>query len=69
MHLLWVPATGTVTGNNRVSAVSIYLGNWRKAKQRLPKLHYDAFCRIHEVAAFLVVENSQDLNARDFDEE
>ena len=32
-------------------------------------LHYAAFCGLHDVVKFLIVERSQDVNARGFDEE
>ena len=35
-------------------------------KARAPALHYAAFCGIHDIAAFLIVEKSQDVNARGF---
>jgi cytohesin len=36
------------------------------AKARATSLHYAALCGIHDVAAFLIVEHSQDVNARGF---
>ena len=41
----------------------------RPVKARATPLHYAAFCGIHDVAAFLIVEHSQDVNARGFDED
>jgi ankyrin repeat protein len=38
----------------------------RPVKARATALHYAAFCGIHDVAAFLIVEHSQDVNARGF---
>jgi ankyrin repeat protein len=38
-------------------------------KARATALHYAAFCGMHDVAAFLIVEHSQDVNARGFFEE
>jgi ankyrin repeat protein len=40
----------------------------RPIKARATPLHYAASCGIHDVAAFLIVEHSQDVNARGFDE-
>jgi ankyrin repeat protein len=34
---------------------------------RATALHYAAFCGIHDVAAFMIVEHLQDVNARGFD--
>jgi cytohesin len=34
---------------------------------RATPLHYAAFCGLHDIAAFLIVEHSQDVNARGFD--
>ena len=34
---------------------------------RATPLHYAAFCGMHDVAKFLIVEHSQDVNARGFD--
>ena len=39
----------------------------RPGKARATPLHYAAFCGIHDIAAFLIVEDSQDVNARGFD--
>ena len=36
---------------------------------RATPLHYAAFCGIHDVVKFLIVERSQNINARGFDEE
>jgi hypothetical protein len=41
----------------------------RPAKSRATPLHYAAFCGLHDVAMFLIVEHSQDVNARGFDDE
>jgi hypothetical protein len=41
----------------------------RPAKARATPLHYAAFCGMHDVAKFLIVERSQDVNARGFDGE
>ena len=41
----------------------------RPVKARATALHYAAFCGIHNVAMFLVVEHSQDVNARCFHNE
>ena len=38
----------------------------RPAEARATPLHYAAFCGIHDVAVFLIVEHSQDVNARGF---
>jgi ankyrin repeat protein len=40
----------------------------RPGKARATPLHYAAFCGIHDIVAFLIVEHSQDVNARGFDE-
>ena len=40
----------------------------RPSQARATPLHYAAFCGMHDVAKFLVVEHSQDVNARGFDE-
>ena len=40
----------------------------RREKARATPLHYAAFCGLHDIAAFLIVEHSQDVNARGFDE-
>ena len=39
------------------------------SKARATPLHYAAFCGMHDIAAFLIVEHSEDVNARGFDEE
>jgi ankyrin repeat protein len=39
----------------------------RPGTARETPLHYAAFCGMHDVTAFLIVENSQDVNARGFD--
>ena len=39
----------------------------RPGKARATPLHYAAFCGMHDVAKFLIVEHSPDLNARGFD--
>ena len=36
-------------------------------RPRAPPLHYAALCGMHDIAKFLVVEHSQDINARGFD--
>jgi ankyrin repeat protein len=41
----------------------------RPEKARATPLHYAAFCGIHDVAAFLIIEYSQDVNARGFKNE
>ena len=41
----------------------------RSGKARATPLHYAAFCGMHDIAAFLIVEHSQDVNARGFDDE
>ena len=38
----------------------------RPGKARATPLHYAAFCGLHDVAKFLIVERSQDVNARGF---
>ncbi len=38
----------------------------RPSQARATSLHYAAFCGIHDIAAFLIVEHSQDVNARGF---
>ena len=40
----------------------------RPERARTTPLHYAAFCGLHDVAAFLIVEHSQDVNARGFDD-
>ena len=40
----------------------------RPGKARATPLHYATFCGLHDVAKFLIVEHSQDVNARGFDE-
>jgi hypothetical protein len=45
---------------------SRYLHSERPRKTRATPLHYAAFCGMHEVATFLIVEHSQDMNARAF---
>ena len=45
---------------------------WRfesPAAPRATPLHYAAFCGLHDIATFLIVEHSQDVNARGFDAE
>ena len=39
----------------------------RPEKARATPLHYAAFCGLHDIAVFLIVEHSQDVNARGFD--
>jgi ankyrin repeat protein len=41
----------------------------RPERARAAPLHYAAFCGMHDVAAFLIVRHSQDVNARGFDNE
>jgi ankyrin repeat protein len=41
----------------------------RPEKTRATPLHYAAFCGMRDVAAFLIVEHSQDVNARGFEKE
>ena len=41
----------------------------RPVEARATPLHYAAFCGIYDIAAFLIVEHSQDINALGFDEE
>jgi hypothetical protein len=38
----------------------------RPKKARATPLHYAAFCGMHDVVKFLIVEHSQDVNARGF---
>jgi ankyrin repeat protein len=38
----------------------------RPTKARATPLHYAAFCGLHDIVAFLVVEHSQDVNTRGF---
>jgi len=44
---------------------------WRRSKRpaaaRATPLHYAALCGMHDIATFLIVEHSQDVNARGFD--
>ena len=40
----------------------------RPAKSRATPLHYAAACGLYDVAMFLIVEHSQDVNARGFDD-
>ena len=39
------------------------------AEARATPLHYAAVCNMHDIATFLIVEHSQDVNARGFDRE
>jgi ankyrin repeat protein len=39
----------------------------RPAAARATPLHYAAFCGMHDIATFLIIEHSQDVNARGFD--
>ena len=39
------------------------------SQARATPLHYAAFCGLHDVVKFLIVERSQNVNARGFDEE
>jgi ankyrin repeat protein len=41
----------------------------RPGKARATPLHYAAFCGIYDIAEFLIVEHSQDVNVRGFDNE
>ena len=41
----------------------------RPEKPRATPLHYAAVCNTHEIATFLIVEHSQDVNALGFDDE
>ena len=41
----------------------------RPVKARATSLHYAAFCGIHDVAAFLIIEHSQNVNAQGFNDE
>jgi hypothetical protein len=41
----------------------------RPGEARATPLHYAAACNMHDIAMFLIVEHSQDVNARGFDEE
>ena len=41
----------------------------RPEKARASPLHYASFCGMRDLAEFLIVEHSQDVNARGFDEE
>jgi ankyrin repeat protein len=41
----------------------------RPAKARATPLHYATVCNLHDIATFLIVEHSQDVNARGFGEE
>jgi ankyrin repeat protein len=43
-----------------------YRTSERPEKARATPLHYAAFCGIYDAAAFLIVEHSQDVNARGF---
>jgi len=38
----------------------------RLGKARATPLHYAAFCGVHDIAKFLILEHSQDVNARGF---
>ena len=40
----------------------------RPEKARATSLHYAAFCGMHDIAEFLIVEHSQDVNARGFND-
>jgi hypothetical protein len=40
----------------------------RPAEARATPLHYATVCNMHDIATFLIVEHSQDVNARGFDE-
>ena len=39
----------------------------RPGKARATPLHYAAFCGMHDITTFLIVDHSQDVNARGFD--
>jgi ankyrin repeat protein len=39
----------------------------RPSQARATALHYAAFCGLHDIVKFLIVEHSQDVNARGFD--
>ena len=39
----------------------------RPAAARATSLHYAALCGMHDIATFLIIEHSQDVNARGFD--
>jgi ankyrin repeat protein len=39
----------------------------RPAAARATPLHYATFCGMHDIAMFLIIEHSQDVNARGFD--
>ena len=41
----------------------------RPAKARATPLHYAVVCNMHDIATFLIVEHSQDVNARGFENE
>ena len=41
----------------------------RPGKARATPLHYAAVCNMHDIATFLIVEHSQDVNARGFGDE
>ena len=41
----------------------------RPAEARATPLHYAAVCNMRDIATFLIVEHSQDVNARGFDDE
>ena len=41
----------------------------RPVAPRARPLHYAAFCGMHDIAEFLIVERSQDVNARGFDQQ
>jgi ankyrin repeat protein len=46
--------------------------HWRSRRPieaRAAPLHYAAFCGMYDIAAFLIVEHSQDINAQGFDKE
>ena len=40
----------------------------RPGEARATPLHYAAFCGMHDVAKFLIIEHSQDVNSRGFDD-
>ena len=39
----------------------------RPSQAKVPPLHYAAFCGLHDIATFLIVDHSQDVNSRGFD--
>jgi len=45
-----------------------YASSERPSQARATPLHYAAFCGLHDIVKFLIVERSQDINARGFDD-